>query len=259
MPETNIHPTAIVDPRAELDPSAVVGPYAIIEGDVEIAAGCKIGPRVLIAEGARLEENVVVHHAATIGTIPQDLKFGGEKTILKVGAGTVIREYVTMNRGTDWSGHTLVGKNCFFMAYAHVPHDAVIGDNVIAANSVQMGGHVVVGDYAILGGGTVIHQFTRIGGHVIIGGGLRITQDIVPYAVIGGYPLEVGGVNIIGLKRRGYKLDRIKPLKEAFRFLFKSDLNTSQAVEKIKAELEQTDEIKDLLDFIEKSERGLIK
>ncbi|MBD3216958.1 MAG: acyl-ACP--UDP-N-acetylglucosamine O-acyltransferase [candidate division Zixibacteria bacterium] len=259
MPETNIHPTAIVDPRAELDPSVVVGPYAIIEGDVEIAAGCKIGPRVLIAEGARLEENVVVHHAATIGTIPQDLKFGGEKTILKVGAGTVIREYVTMNRGTDWSGHTLVGKNCFFMAYAHVPHDAVVGDNVIAANSVQMGGHVVVGDYAILGGGTVIHQFTKIGGHVIIGGGLRITQDIVPYAVIGGYPLEVGGVNIIGLKRRGYKLDRIKPLKEAFRFLFKSDLNTSQAVEKIKAELEQTDEIKNLLDFIENSERGLIK
>jgi UDP-N-acetylglucosamine acyltransferase len=199
MPETNIHPTAIVDPRAELDPSVVVGPYAIIEGDVEIAAECKIGPRVLVAEGTRLEENVVVHHAATIGTIPQDLKFGGEKTILKVGAGTVIREYVTMNRGTDWSGHTLVGKNCFFMAYAHVPHDAVIGDNVIAANSVQMGGHVVVGDYAILGGGTVIHQFTKIGGHVIIGGGLRITQDIVPYAVVGGYPLEVGGVNIIGL------------------------------------------------------------
>jgi UDP-N-acetylglucosamine acyltransferase len=255
----NIHPTAIVDPKASIDPSVVVGPYAIIEGDVEIASGCRIGPRVLVAEGARLEENVIVHHAATIGTIPQDLKFGGEKTVLKVGAGTVIREYVTMNRGTDWSGQTVVGKNCFFMAYAHVPHDAVIGDNVIAANSVQMGGHVVIGDYAIIGGGTVVHQFTKIGAHVIIGGGLRITQDIVPYSVIGGYPLEVGGVNLIGLKRRGYSLSQLKPLKEAFKFLFKSNLNTSQAVEKIKSELEQTDEIKNLLDFIEKSERGLIK
>jgi UDP-N-acetylglucosamine acyltransferase len=259
MPEVNIHPTAIVDPKASIDPSVVVGPYAVIEGDVEIASGCRIGPRVLVAEGARLEENVIVHHVATIGTIPQDLKFGGEKTVLKVGAGTVIREYVTMNRGTDWSGRTVVGKNCFFMAYSHVPHDAVVGDNVIVANSVQMGGHVVIGDYAIIGGGTVIHQFTKIGAHAIIGGGLRITQDIVPYSVIGGYPLEVGGVNLIGLKRRGYSHSQLRPLKEAFKFLFKSDLNTSQAVEKIKSELEQTDEIKNLLDFIEKSERGLIK
>ena len=259
MTEYNIHPTAIIDPKANLDSSVKVGPYAIIEGDVEIAAGCKIGPRVLIAEGARLDENVIVHHAATIGTIPQDLKFGGEKTVLKVGANTVIREYVTMNRGTDWSGQTVVGKNCFFMAYSHVPHDAVVGDNVIAANSVQMGGHVVIGDYTILGGGSVVHQFTKIGAHVIIGGGLRIVQDIVPYAVIGGYPLEVGGVNIIGLKRRGYTLDQIKPLKQAFKILFKSDLNTSQAVAKITAEVEQTDEIKELLNFISASERGLIK
>lgn len=259
MTQPRIHPTAILDSKAELDSSVEVGPYAIIEEDVQIAQGCKVGPRVLVGSGTRLDENVIVHHAATVGTIPQDLKFGGEKTLLKVGANTVIRECATLNRGTDWSGQTVVGKDCFLMAYAHVPHDAVIGDNVILANSVQMGGHVVLGDYAIIGGGTVIHQFTKIGAHAMIGGGLRITQDICPYAVIGGYPLEVGGINIIGLKRRGYTLNQIKPLKEAFRFLFKSDLNTSQAVEKIQAELEQTEEIKYLLDFISKSERGLVK
>ncbi len=259
MAESKIHPTAIIDPGANLDSSVEVGPYAIIEDDVEIAAGCKIGPRSLIASGTRMEENVQVFHCATVGTIPQDLKFGGEKTILKIGANSIIREYCTLNRGTDWSGQSVLGRNCMMMAYCHIPHDAVVGDNVIMANCVQMGGHVVVGDYAIIGGGSVVHQFTKIGAHVIIGGGLRITQDIVPFAVIGGYPLEVGGVNIVGLKRRGFKLDQIKVLKQAFRFLFESGLNTSQAVDKIRAELEQTDEIRLLLDFIEKSDRGLIK
>jgi len=259
MSDSKIHPTAIIDSGAKLDSSVEVGPFTIIEDDVEIAAGCKIGPRCLIASGARLDENIKVHHCATVGTIPQDLKFGGEKSVLKVGANTVIREYCTLNRGTEWSGQSVVGKNCLMMAYCHVPHDAVVGDNVIMANAVQMGGHVVVGDYAIIGGGSVVHQFTKIGAHVIIGGGLRITQDIVPFAVIGGYPLEVGGVNIVGLKRRGYKLDQIKTLKAAFRFLFESGLNTSQAVEKISTELDQNEDIKLLLDFIEKSDRGLVK
>lgn len=259
MTEPLIHPTAVIDPKAELDPTVQVGPFAIIEGDVVIKAGTKIGPRVLIASGARIDENVSVHHCATVSTIPQDLKFGDEKTILKIGEGTVIREYVTMNRGTDWSGETAVGKNCMFMAYSHVPHDAQIGDNVIMANSVQLGGHVVVGDYAIIGGGTVVIQFAKIGAHAMIGGGLRIVQDICPYALVGGYPTKVGGVNIIGLKRRGFKLDQIKPLKAAFKFIFNSRLNTSQALEKIKAEVVQTPEVTHLVDFISSSERGIVK
>ena len=259
MAENLIHSTAIVDPGAELDSSVIVGPYAIIEKNVQIDAGCEIGPRVLIASGARLDKNIKVHHCATLGTNPQDLKFKGEDTILKIGEGTVIREYVTMNRGTDWSGETAVGKNCFFMAYAHVPHDAQVGDNIIAANAVQMGGHVVVGDYAILGGGSVYHQFSKIGAHSIIGGGVRITQDVVPYAIVGDQPARVAGVNIIGLQRRGFASENIKALRKAFRFLFKSGLNTTQAVEKIKAEIEQTAEIQNLLDFITNSERGLVK
>ena len=259
MAENLIHPTAIVDPGAELDSSVEVGPYAIIEKNVQIAAGCIIGPRVLIASGARLDKNVKVSHCATLGTVPQDLKFEGEETILKIGEGTVIREYVTMNRGTDWSGESAVGKKCFFMAYSHVPHDAQVGDYVIAANAVQMGGHVVIGDYAILGGGSVYHQFSKVGAHSIIGGGVRITQDVVPYSIVGDQPARVAGVNVIGLQRRGFSEDCIKALRKAFRFLFKSGLNTTQAVEKIKAEVEQTAEIQNLLDFISKAERGLVK
>lgn len=259
MTEQLIHPTAIIDSKAELDPTVQVGPYAIIEGDVVIKAGSKIGPRVLIADGARIDENVIIHHCATISTIPQDLKFAGEKSVMKVGANTVIREYVTMNRGTDWSGESAVGRNCLLMAYSHVPHDAQIGDNVIMANSVQLGGHVVLEDYVIMGGGTVVIQFNKIGAHAMIGGGLRIVQDVCPYALIGGYPIKVGGINIVGLKRRGFKLDQIKPLKKAFKFIFNSGLNTSQALEKIKAEVKQTPEVTNLINFISSSEHGIIK
>ncbi len=259
MTEQLIHPTAIIDPKAELDPTVQVGPYAIIEGDVVIKAGTKIGPRVLIASGARIDENVTIHHCASISTIPQDLKFAGEKSVMKVGANTVIREYVTMNRGTDWSGESAVGRNCLLMAYSHIPHDAQVGDNVIMANSVQLGGHVVLEDYVIMGGGTVVIQFNKIGVHAMIGGGLRIVQDVCPYALIGGYPIKVSGINIIGLKRRGFKLDQIKPLKEAFKFIFNSGLNTSQALDKIKAQVEQTPEVTNLINFISSSEHGIIK
>jgi UDP-N-acetylglucosamine acyltransferase len=248
-----------VHSKAQLDSTVEVGPYAIIEDDVTIAAGCKIGPRALIASGARLDENVIVHHCATVGTIPQDLKFEGEKTVLKVGAGTVIREYATLNRGTKWSGESVVGKNCLLMAYCHIPHDAHLGDHVIMANSVQMGGHVVLGDYTIIGGGCVVHQFVKIGEHVMIGGGLRVVKDIVPFALAGGYPLKIEGINLIGLKRRGFTPDQINSIRAAYRLLFWSGLNTSQALGKIRAEVEQTKEVLLLLDFISASERGILK
>jgi UDP-N-acetylglucosamine acyltransferase len=259
MAEIKIHPTAIIDPKAELDSSVEVDAYAIIENNVQIDAGCVIGPRALIASGARLDKNVKIHHCATVSTIPQDLKFGGEESILKIGENTIIREYATLNRGTEWSGESAVGKNCLLMAYTHIPHDAQVGDNVIIANSVQMGGHVVIGDYVVLGGGSVVHQFTKIGAHAMIGGGMRIVQDVCPFAVVGTIPATIGGVNVIGLKRRGYKLSQIKLIKEAFKYLFQSGMNTTQAIEKIKSELEQIDEIKLIVDFVENSERGLIK
>ena len=259
MSETEIHSTAIVDPKAELDSDVVIGPYAIVESNVQIGKGSKIGPRAMIAWGSRLAENVTVHHGATLGTVPQDLKFGGEETVLKIGANTVIREFATLNRGTEWSFETVVGANCLLMAYSHIAHDCHLGDNVIIANSVQMAGHVFIHDHAIVSGNTVIHQFVRVGEHAMIGGGFRVPQDVVPYALMGGYPLKVRGLNLVGLKRRGFRSDQMKPLRETFRYLFFSDLNTSQALEKVASKVEQTAEVKKVLEMIESSERGIIK
>jgi UDP-N-acetylglucosamine acyltransferase len=259
MKQTRIHPTALVDPKAELDYEVEVGPYAIIEDNVQIGRGVVIGPRALIAWGSRLAEDVKVHHCATLGTAPQDLKFGGEESVLKIGTGTVIREFATLNRGTEWSHETVVGKNCLLMAYSHVAHDCHLGDNVIIANSVQMAGHVFIHNHAIVSGNTVIHQFVRIGEHSMIGGGLRVPQDVVPYALMGGYPLTVKGLNLVGLKRRGFSTDRLKPLKEAYKFLFFSNLNTTQAMQKILAEVEQTEEVKKMVEMVESSERGIVK
>ncbi|MCJ7459802.1 MAG: acyl-ACP--UDP-N-acetylglucosamine O-acyltransferase [candidate division Zixibacteria bacterium] len=255
----NIHPTAIVDPKAELGKNISIGPYTIINEGVRIGDNVQIGSNVLIDSGAIIGRNCKIHHGAVLGTPPQDLKFGGEKTILEIGENTVIREYATINRGTRHRGKVTVGSNCFIMMYAHIAHDCIIGNNVILANSVNLAGHVEVEDYAIIGGVVPVHQFTRIGAHSIIGGGFRVPKDVPPYILAGGYPLRYIGLNIIGLKRRNFSADTILALKKACRILFQSQYNTTQAVEKIKSEIEPLPEIKHLLEFIEKSERGIIK
>ncbi len=255
----NIHPTAIVDPKAELGKEVCVGPYTIINEGVRIGDNVQIGSNVLIDSGAIIGRNCKIHHGAVLSTPPQDLKFGGEKTFLEIGENTVIREYVTINRGTKQRGKVTVGTNCFIMIYAHIAHDCIIGNNVILANSVNIAGHVEVEDYAIIGGVVPVHQFTRIGAHSIIGGGFRVPKDVPPYILAGGYPLRYMGLNIIGLKRRNFSPDTILTLKRACRILFQSEYNTSQAVQKIKSEIESLPEIKHLLEFIEKSERGIIK
>jgi UDP-N-acetylglucosamine acyltransferase len=255
----NIHPTAIVDPKAELGKNISIGPYTIINEGVRIGDNVQIGSNVLIDSGTIIERNCKVHHGAVLGTPPQDLKFGGEKTFLEIGENAVIREYATINRGTRHRGKVTVGSNCFIMMYAHIAHDCVIGNNVILANSVNIAGHVEVEDYAIIGGVVPVHQFTRIGTHSIIGGGFRVPKDVPPYILAGGYPLRYMGLNIIGLKRRNFSADTIHTLKKACRILFQSQYNTTQAVEKIKSEIEPLPEIKHLLEFIEKSERGIIK
>jgi len=254
-----IHPTAIVSPKAELADDVAVGPYTIIEDDVVIGAGSRIASHALIASGARLGNNVVVAHGAVISTIPQDLKFQGEKTTVEIGDYTTVREYATINRGTTYSYKTKVGRNCFIMAYAHVAHDCVLGDNVIMANSVNLAGHIEIHDYAIIGGVVPVHQFVKIGAHCMIGGGFRVQQDVCPYSLVGGYPLKVMGINSVGLRRRGFKAETIHSLERAFKLLFFSGLNTSQAVERIKAELELVPEVMTILDFIERSTRGLVK
>jgi len=256
---SNIHSTAIVSSKAELAADITVGPYTIIEENVKIGNGTRIASSALLASGATLGNNVKVHHGAVIGTIPQDLKFGGEVTQVVIGDGTVVREYATINRGTKAYGTTTVGKECLLMAYSHTAHDCILGDSVIMANSVNLAGHVEIGDYAIIGGVVPVHQFVKIGAHAMIGGGFRVQQDVCPYALVAGYPLKVTGINTVGLRRRGFSREIIKVLESAFKLLFFSGLNTSQAVERIKSEIELIPEIQEVLDFIEKSTRGIVK
>lgn len=255
---SEIHATAIVSPMAELADDVTVGPHTIIEDNVVIGSGTKIASSVLIASGARLGSGVTVAHGAVVGTVPQDLKFGGEESTLVVGNNTTIREYATLNRGTEARGETTVGKNCLIMAYAHIAHDCVIGDNVILANSVNLAGHIEIDDFAILGGVLPVHQFVKIGAHAMIGGGFRVQQDVCPYALVAGYPLRVVGLNAVGLRRRGFKRVTIRTLQEVFKLLFFSRLNTTQALERIGSEIEIIPEVQVILDFIERSDRGLI-
>ena len=254
-----IHPTAIVSPKAELADDVEVGPYTIIEENVKIGGGTKVASSVLLASGATLGSNVEVHHGAVIGTTPQDLKFGGEVTQVVIGDGTVVREYATVNRGTKACGTTTIGKECMLMAYSHVAHDCILGDGVIMVNSVNLAGHVEVGDYAIIGGVVPVHQFVKIGAHAMIGGGFRVQQDICPYALVGGYSLKVTGINAVGLRRRGFSGEVIKVLESTFKLLFFSGLNTTQAIERIKSEIELIPEVQEILDFIGKSTRGIVK
>ncbi len=256
---TEIHKTAIVSPGAQLGTGVSVGPYSIIEDDVQIGDGTAVASCALVASGARIGSNVKIHHGAVVSTIPQDLKFAGEKSTVVIGDGTNVREYATVNRGTSARGETTVGKNCMLMSYSHVGYDCILGDNIIMSNSVNLAGHVEIGDYAILGGVLPIHQFVKIGPHVMIGGGFRVQQDVCPYALVAGYPLKVIGINSVGLKRRGFDKDVIKTLEKTFKILFFSKLNTSQALERIKGEIEPIAQVQEIVDFFEKSERGVIK
>lgn len=259
LTETQIHPTAVVHPNAQIDAGVTIEPYAVIDADVQIGAGSVIGSHARIANGARLGKNVRVFDSAAVANAPQDLKYAGEPTELYVGDRTVIRECATLNRGTTASGKTVVGSDCLIMAYSHVAHDNELGHHVILANAVQLGGHVHLGDWAIIGGGTVVHQFCLIGPHVMVGGGFRVTQDIVPYVTTGGYPLKTLSVNRIGLERRGFTADQIGAISKAFRTLFRGGLNMTQALEKLKAEGPHTPETALMIEYASRSERGIIR
>ncbi len=254
-----IHSTAIVSKKAEIAEDVEIGPYSMVKEDVIIEAGTKIHSHVLIEPRTQIGKNCQIYQGAVLGGEPQDLKFEGEKTNLRIGDNTIIREYATLSRGTKHRGETTVGNNCFLMAYAHVAHDCIIGDNVILANSVNLAGHVEIQDFAIIGGVVPVHQFVRIGVHSIIGGGFRVPMDVCPYMLAAGYPLKICGINKIGLQRRGFSPQTIELLEKANRILFRSKFNTRQALEKIRSELEMIPEVQNLLEFIEKSERGIVK
>ncbi len=254
----SIHPTAVVAPGAELADDVLVEAHSVIDDNVRISAGCRISSCVRIHSGASLGEGVRVFHGAAIGGEPQDLKYGGEPTEVLIGDKTVIREFCTVNRGTVSTGKTTVGKNCLLMAYSHVAHDCTIGDNVIMANSVNLAGHVTVEDWAILGGMVPVHQFVRIGRHCMIGGGWRVPKDVAPYILAGGQPLRYFGLNAVGLKRRGFSVETCANLRKAYRLLFRSKLNTKQALIEIENELGTVPEVRNILEFVGKSRRGLL-
>ncbi len=253
-----IHATAVVAPGAQLGTNVVVGPYAVIEDDVIVGDGSWIGPHVYLHSGTRLGQRVRVEKGAVLGTDPQDLKYKGEKTYLEVGDDTTIREFATLNRGTDFHYKTVVGKHCFLMAYVHVAHDCIIGDHVVIANSVQMAGHVEIDDYAGIGGLTAIHQFVRIGKHCFVGGGLRVTKDVPPFVLAMGDPIRYGGTNFVGLKRRGFSSESLQIIKKAYRMVYQSNLKLREAVAQLKETYSDSPEVKEIVTFLEKSERGII-
>ncbi len=254
----NLHSTAIIDPKAEIAEDVTIGPYTIVEANVRIGKGCTIGPHVHLAAGTRLGEHCRVSTGAVLGTFPQDLKFKGEETVLEVGDRTTIREFATLNRGTHETGKTIVGSDCLLMAYSHVAHDCVIGNHCILANAVNLAGHIVIEDWASLGGMVPVHQFVRIGQHCFVGGGYRVTKDVPPYIRTMGDPLVYAGLNSIGLRRRGFADEALLALKRAYRTLYYSKLNTTQAVARIREQGNLTREVENVLAFIARSERGIV-
>ena len=254
----NIHPTALVNPEAKLGKNIVVGSYAIIEGDVEIGDNCTIGPNAVLYNGARLGNRVKIFQGASIANLPQDLKFGGEKTLFIIGDDTVVREFVTLHRGTLETGKSQVGKNCLLMAYSHIPHDCTVGDNCIIANSVQIGGHSHIEDWVIIGGLAGIHQFSRVGEHSMIAGVAKVTQDVPPYILAAHSPAKFNGLNAIGLRRRGFKTEDIQILKEAYKYLYEKSYNVSQAVDVIDSKLGDNPYVRKVLNFLSGSKRGIV-
>ena len=256
---SNISSLAYVHPNVEIKEDVIVEPFAYIEDNVVIGAGTRIMPHACIMSGARIGENCTIFPNAVISGIPQDLKFDDEESLAIIGDNTTIRECVTVNRGTKSRGQTVVGNDCLLMAYCHIAHDCILKDYVIVGNSVQIAGEVEVDDYAIISGGTLVHQFTRVGKHTMIQGGTRLGKDIPPYTVAGREPVSYVGLNIVGLRRRGFSREQINNIQEIYRYLYLSGYNISQALEKIESEISESDERTDIIDFVRASSRGVVR
>jgi UDP-N-acetylglucosamine acyltransferase len=258
---SQIHPTAIIDQKAQLGESVTVGPFSIIERNAEIGDRCQIASCSLIGENTKIGKECRIYHGAVVGTIPQDLKYHGEETFLEIGTNTIIREYCTMNRGTIANGKTIIGSNCAFLAYCHVGHDCVIGNDVISSNSLNMAGHVIVGDHVTLGGVVAVHQFCRIGDFAFVQAGVNVYKDIIPYAMLGGEvnSAKIIGINKVGLERKGIDEKRRTRIKNLFRAIFKDSLTVQEAVIKLTEEAPEDEDIKKIAAFIQGSERGIYR
>jgi len=251
---------AVVDSRARLADDVTVGPFSVIGPEVEIAAGTWIGPHVVINGPTRIGRDNRIFQFASIGEIPQDKKFAGERTRLEIGDRNTIREYVTINRGTEQGGGvTRVGSDNWFMAYIHIAHDCAVGNHTILANGASLAGHVVIEDHAILGGFTLVHQFCTIGGYAFCGMGSAVSKDVLPYVIISGAPACPHGLNAEGLKRHGFSADTLKALRRAYKTVFRSGLTTEQAIEALEPMCAETPEVGVLVAFLQKSERGIVR
>jgi len=254
----NIHSTAIIDSSAIIEEGVKIHPYAVIGANTKISSGSEIFPHAYL-EHCEIGKNCVIHSSAVIGTAPQDLSYKGESTKVIIGDGCLIREHVTVNRASGEGNITRVGDECMLMTGAHVAHNCKVGNNVVIANIALLGGHVTIGDYAFIGGSTVFHQFVRVGEMAIVGGFTGTRQDLPPYSKIDGRVGRVIGINSIGLKRRGLSLEERSTLKKAFNYLWFSDFNTNQAIEKIKEELPCNKYIENLIEFMTTGKRGVTK
>jgi len=257
-PKYQIHPTAVVAPGAELSNGVKIGPYAIIGTHVTIGEGAEIGPHVVIDGKTTIGAKAHIFQFASVGADPQDIKYKGELTSVEIGEGTIIREFVTIHRGTDEGGGlTSIGKKCMIMAYSHIAHDCHIGNGVIMANGATLGGHVVIGNHVVMGGLTAVHQFCHIGDYAFLGAMSGTAKDIPPYVKFWGQRGKLYGLNKIGLRRHGFSREALKALEKAYNILFKSNLLKAEAIKKAEQEVEQTPEVKNLLNFVKESKRGI--
>ena len=255
-----IHPTAIIDPLAEIDTNVTIGPYVIVKSDVCIGSGTTIGPYTTIEQYVNIGTDCQIFQYASIGGAPQDLKFHGEKTYLKIGRGSIIREFVTINRGTEFGGGlTELGEENYLMAYTHIAHDCKTGKQVILANNSTLGGHIIIGDNVTVGGLVAIHQFVQIGDFAYIGGKSAVVKDIPPYVIASGDRASLHGLNNVGLKRHKFSKSTLQKLKKAYRIVFRIGLTVKQATERVRAEVEQIPEVKNFIKFIVESDRGVTR
>ena len=256
---THIHPTAVIDAAAELGDGVEIGPYCVVGAGVRLGAGCRLQSHVTLAGPVLIGDENVFYPFACVGQRSQDLKYTGEPTYLEIGDRNTFREFVTVHRATAPGGVTRIGSGGNFLSYSHIAHDCIVGDEVIFSNNGTLAGHVEVGDRAVVGGLTAIHQFCRIGRLAITGGCSKIVQDVPPYMMADGNPARVRSINQIGLERAGVPKETVRTLREAFRILYRLHLNTAQALEKLRAESGDVPEVRQLVEFVASSQRGIIR
>ena len=259
MSDVQIHPSTLVDPSAEIGAGTIIGPYCVIAPEVMLGENCWLQHHVTLCGPMRAGARNKFYAYCSIGQQTQDLKYQGEPTYLEIGDDNTFREFVTINRSTTGKGKTRVGSRGNFLAYSHIGHDCTVGDEVVFSNNGTLAGHVQVGNHAVMGGLTAVHQFCRIGRFAITGGCTKIVQDVPPFMIADGNPAEIRGVNLVGLERKGFTPESVKWIKEAFRLIYRSKYNTRQAVDAVRKELPQTEQIMQIIEFIEQSERGIIR